>query len=230
MDTTVLKDIPFRIDSDALLKSLKVKERSCYVEEIEDLIRQAQAVARPKGIYGIAPVESRDGDSVVIEGIRFASRVLQVNLGEVHRVFPFVATCGVEIEEWSKSIEGMWKRYWADVIKEAAVESVVKFLAEHLTQTYRPGPLAMMNPGSLQDWPVTEQKNLFALFRGAAASIGVQLMESCIMFPVKSVSGIWFPTVEGFEGCQLCPIKHCPKRRALYDESLYDQKYGRTAE
>jgi len=45
------------------------------------------------------------------------------------------------------------------------------------------------------------------------------------MVPVKSVSGILFPTEESFASCQLCPREVCPGRRAPYDPDLYDAKY-----
>jgi len=35
-------------------------------------------------------------------------------------------------------------------------------------------------------------------------SIGVALTDSCLMVPNKSVSGIFYPSVSGFESCQLC--------------------------
>ena len=137
----------------------------------------------------------------------------------------FVATCGRELEDWSQSVEGTLLRYSADVIKEMALEAAVRALGDDLVDTYRPGATAMMNPGSLDDWPVTEQENLFALFGDVAGMIGVQLTESFVMYPVKSVSGIWFATEAGFESCQLCPRPNCPRRRAPYDKTLYDRKY-----
>jgi len=225
MDAVVLDRIPFQIESRSLLPSLRMKQDGPQAEDVEALLREARAIARPKAIYGVARVESIHGDSVVIEGVTFSSRILRVNLEQAHRVFPFVATCGVEIEEWSRSVDGLLKRYFADTIKEAALGSAIEALGRHLEETFRPGPTGMMNPGSLPDWATSQQKNLFALFGDVVASIGVQLTGSCIMSPIKSVSGMLFPTETGFESCQLCPMKQCPKRRAPYDESLYEKKY-----
>jgi hypothetical protein len=224
MNLSVLDNIPLHINTASLKKLLRIGERNEYSEGIEDLVCAAQSVARPKAIYAGAFVESRNGDSVVIEGITFTSRVLRVNLEQTNRVFPFVATCGVELEEWSNSIEGMLNRYCADQIKELALEAAAKALEEDVATRYAAGCLAMMNPGSLPDWPVSEQRNLFGLLGEAAGKIGVRLTEGCVMFPVKSVSGILFPSEEGFESCQLC-ARQCPKRRAPYDEGLYERKY-----
>jgi hypothetical protein len=49
-----------------------------------------------------------------------------------------------------------------------------------------------------------------------------------MMDPVHSVSGILFPTEEDFEECSLCPREDCPKRRAPFEEHLYETRYGGT--
>jgi hypothetical protein len=45
------------------------------------------------------------------------------------------------------------------------------------------------------------------------------------MTPVKSVSGIWFPTEGKYENCQLCNREDCPGRRAPYEPGLMERKY-----
>ena len=49
------------------------------------------------------------------------------------------------------------------------------------------------------------------------------------MSPIKSVSGILFPTEVTYENCQLCPRDLCPGRRAPYDKALYERKYRKAA-
>jgi hypothetical protein len=225
MDSTVLDSIPFQIDREQLKKTLRIKEGSGMGEKLEALARDAQALGRPKVCYGAAYVESKGEDHLVIEGVTFTSRVLRINLEKVFRVFPYVATCGLELEEWSKSSDGILEKYWAEAIKEMAVRSTIRYLHEHLMERYRPGQMSRMNPGSLPDWPLSEQRPLFTLLGEKPGKIGVQLKDSFLMTPVKSVSGMWFPTEERFESCQLCQRENCPGRRAPYDPGLYERKY-----
>jgi hypothetical protein len=75
---------------------------------------------------------------------------------------------------------------------------------------------------------LSEQRAVFAALGDVQAAIGVQLSDSMLMIPAKSVSGIRFPTTESFESCQLCPRVDCPGRRAPYDSGLYDRKYAAT--
>jgi len=225
MDSFVLDNVPFQIDTGQLYKNLRIKEGSELVARLNHLVDKAQAIGRPKASYKVAFIESRGDDQIIIDGVMLTSRVLRVNLEKAHRVFPFVATCGIELEEWSVSIDDMLERYWADVIKEMALRAALKHLNEHLVDHFQPGKISRMNPGSLPDWPLPEQQQLFALLGGGPASIGVKLTDSFLMIPIKSVSGIWFPTEESFESCLLCPREKCPGRRAPYDSDLYDRKY-----
>jgi hypothetical protein len=223
--TIILDNIRFQPDMDALKKKLRIKEGSSSVEKLEHIVSDAQAIARPKVLYKVAFIESKGDEHTVVDGITLNSRVLRVNLEQVHRVFPFVSTCGTEMDEWSDSIDDMLQSYWADTIKEMALRTAAQALNEDLEERFRPGRTAQMNPGSLPDWPISEQRKLFALLGSPRDAIGVELTESLIMVPIKSVSGIRFPTEVDFASCQLCPREVCVSRRAPYDETLYEEKY-----
>ncbi|MGW8321457.1 MAG: hypothetical protein ACWGSD_07885, partial [Thermodesulfobacteriota bacterium] len=101
MDATILDRVAWKINLPQLKKQLGIKEVDSYAAKAESMAAQAEAIGRPKGMYKAGLIESRGEDHVIIEGQTFKSRVLAVNLEKVHRVFPFVATCGVELEEWS---------------------------------------------------------------------------------------------------------------------------------
>jgi hypothetical protein len=206
--------------------AMRLPDQGCEMDELRQLVAEAEPIGRPKALYGVARVESKAERSVVIDGIELVSRVLRVNLEPVHRVFPFVATCGTELEDWSKSVgDRILHRFWADAIKEAALRTAVAVMREHMAAHCHPGKLAHMSPGSLADWPLRQQRPLFALLGDPQQAIGVRLTDSLLMVPIKSVSGIVFPTEVTFESCQLCPMRRCPNRRAPYDSDLYQQRY-----
>jgi hypothetical protein len=225
MDCLILDDIPLQFDHEQICQSLRIKEGSEHLGKLKHLVAQAQAIAKPKSFYKTAFIESRTEDQVVIDGIVLTSRVLRVNLDRVHRVFPYVTTCGLELEEWSRSFDDMLQKYWADVIKEMALRTAIKYLHDHLIEHFRLVRMSRMNPGSLTDWPLPEQRPLFDLLGQGPGLVGVHLTDSFLMMPIKSVSGIWFPSEESFESCRLCPRENCSGRRAPYDQDLYDRKY-----
>jgi hypothetical protein len=225
MSLVVLDQIPFEPDVALLRAKLRIRERMRYGQRLEELVREAQAVAKPKALYKVCLVEDKEEDHVVVDGIRFTSRILRVNLEPVHRVFPYVVTCGTELDAWAAGIDDMLENFWADAIKETALRGAITVLNEHLEERYRLGKTAAMNPGSLGEWPLSEQRSLFRLLDNPETTIGVQLTKSCLMVPNKSVSGILFPTEKGYFNCQLCPRHDCPGRRAPYEPQLYETKY-----
>ena len=229
MTNYILEHIPFQINLEELTQTVRLKPGSPMLEDLAQMALEAQALANPKVIYRVALAEV-DGDRTVhIDQGEFSSRVLRVNLEKAHRVFPFVATCGREMKVWADTHTDMLQRFWADAIMEQALFAAIQELDRRLEERYQPGPLSSMNPGSLEDWPITQQRALFDLFGDTRAHIGVELTESMLMIPAKSVSGVLFPSQEGFvASCQLCPREVCPNRRAPYDPALFDSKYALT--
>lgn len=225
MSTEIIDNIPFQLDLALLQDKLRVKKDSSYWGRLQSIVAEAQAIAQPKALYKVALVDEKGDDFVVLDGVRFSSRILRVNLDPAQRVFPYAATCGTELHDWADSLDDILERYWADVICELALRAAGEALATRLAARYQPGQTASMNPGSLGDWPLKEQRALFQLLGNPEQAIGVRLLQSCLMVPSKSVSGIQFPTEEGFANCQLCPRVDCPGRRAPYDPELYDRKY-----
>ncbi len=225
MDTIVLDQIHFQIDLDELQKSLRIRPGNSMESDLHRLAEEAQSLAWPKALYKVAYIDSKDEDHIIVDGVTFKSRVLRVNLDQVHRIFPYVVTCGMEMEEWSRAIDDMLHNFWADTIKEMALRQARTVLLDHLQATYRLGKTSSMNPGSLTDWPIQQQRPLFQLLGNVQEAIGVTLTDSMLMIPNKTVSGIRFPTETNFESCQLCPRETCPNRRAPYDPHMLEDRY-----
>jgi hypothetical protein len=225
MDVTILDNIPIQIDPDSLMRRLRIEKGSSWAEDLGRLTEEAEVLMRPKAMYRPVYIDAKDDDSIVVNGIPLNSRVLRVNVEEAHRVFPYVATCGDELDRWARSKEDILERFWADSIQQVTVRLVVRFMNEDMTDRHGLGSTSQMAPGSLPDWSIEEQQSLFAVLGDAKAGIGVELSESLMMVPEHSVSGVVFPTEVRFESCQLCPREKCPGRRAAYDEDLYDRRY-----
>ena len=219
----VLDNIPFNIDLGSLADKLRVKDSSSYRQDLAQLCNQAVAIGKPKAYYRPAFVDSRGDDYVIVEGVRLSSRVLAINLVEVNRVFVYVGTCGQELEAWATTFDDLLLRFWADAISELAMRTAVASMRQHVTEHYRTGHTVQMNPGSLTEWPLTEQRPIFELLGDVQSAIGVRLTDSLLMIPRKTVSGIEFPMEANFASCQLCPREKCPGRRAEYDSAAHEK-------
>ena len=233
MQTIVLDRIPFSVDRVEVRRVLGLPGAAPGdapgSDGVEEIATAAEKVARPRAAFRDSFIDARSGDETVIDGVAFASRVLRVNLDSVHRVFPHVATCGIEIEAWSEGFSDPLERFAVDVIKEQAVRAALVHLESHLRAVNAIGAFSHMNPGSLPDWPLPQQQPLFRLLGDLEALIGVRLTESFLMLPTKTVSGIFFPTETSFQSCQLCPREECRGRRAPYDPGLFQERFAQAA-
>lgn len=221
MEPVVLDDISFNINQESLIKELHVN--NSYMNTFKSLMREAIAIAKPKAVYKKAVLESNGDGYVVIDGVRLNSRVVTVNLKEVSEFFPAIVTCGKELEEWANSFDDMLLNFWANALSEKAMHSAIEALVVQLKERYKLESVSKMNPGSVVDWSILEQRNLFTIIGNTEELIGVRLTKSSLMLPVKTVSGIWFPN-DHYENCMMCS-KKCPNRKAIYDPKMYDTMY-----
>jgi hypothetical protein len=226
METVILDDIAFNIDIKGFLEILRLPEGHRMAEEVREICREAELIAKPRVMYRVAGIESRDEDHIVIGGVPVRSRLLRINLEETETVYPFVLSCGMELEEWSNHFDDILRKFWADSIKGMALGAALMAFEERLRRDIPEGILSAMNPGSLEDWPIEEQRTLFDVLGNVKDAIGVTLTDSCMMVPLKSISGIRFRSKEEFVNCQMCAREKCPGRRAPYNEHMREVKYG----
>jgi hypothetical protein len=218
-----LTQIAPNLDTAAVLAQVHVAPDSEDAATVMALIDRAREVARPKALYAEAFVEGRGDDTVRIGGLTFTSRALRRKLDTVERVFPYVATCGHEMDSVALPPDDVLVEYWWDAIKAELLAAARTHLLAHATDRFRLGQTARMSPGSgdVETWPIEQQRLLFSLLGGVTPYIGVTLTESCLMIPNKTVSGILFPTQEDFQTCQVCHRDPCPNRRAPFDEAIW---------
>ena len=217
----ILVHIPIELNPTSVHNKLKSHDRKA----VERLITRTLSLAQARAVFATAYIEAREEDAVVIEGLRFKSRVLRKNLDDVGRVFPAVVTLGGRFDEAVEATGDLLEKYYLDAIGNLALAEARAHLIAHLCRRFAIDKLSWMSPGSLADWPLEEQPPLFELLGGVEAAIGVRLTDSLLMLPRKSVSGIFFPAESTFFSCRLCPRDRCDNRKARYDEASA-REYG----
>jgi hypothetical protein len=240
----ILNHIPYEIDSDDVFETLHLKAQHRYAGEVRALIDKAREFARPRAVYEVAFVEERETDAVVLAGepqpqssmrpgeepgrARFVSTVLRANLDEVERVFPYVVTCGQELDSISIGDDDILGQFCWDSIKETVLYAALDHLSDHLKEAYALKKLISMNPGSgdIEVWPIEQQRELFAFFGDVQQLVGVNLTDSCVMIPSKSVSGIFYSSEHDFQTCQLCHRENCSHRSAPFDPHMWELRFG----
>ena len=216
----ILDDIPMHLDINEVSKKLHLDKKKGYSNTAQELVELASSVIHPKAIYEVSYVGDKNEDTVDIGSVKFTSHVLRVNLDKIGRVFPYVVTIGKELEDSASSFDNLLKTYCLDAIGNMLIELGMKYLKNYLKRRYKLEQLSNMSPGSLKNWPITQQKQLFSIFGDVEDLIGVKLTDSSLMIPKKSESGIFFPTHVEFYSCQLCPRENCEGRATPYDKNL----------
>ncbi|MGD9345563.1 MAG: vitamin B12 dependent-methionine synthase activation domain-containing protein [Candidatus Aminicenantes bacterium] len=215
----ILNSIQFQLSLDDFGKEFRSAWKNSSLN-FQELLETAQSLITPKLLYKVCYVNHRENNRIEIEDVIFSSHVLSVNLQKIGKVFPYVITIGSELEDEASSMSDLLQQYYLESIGDVALRSVKSYLENHIRKKFGIKTLSSMSPGSLEDWPITQQKPLFALFGSDADSTGIRLTEKMLMIPRKSISGILFPTEVTFSSCKLCPRKNCPARKAIYDENL----------
>lgn len=219
MDDVILYH--FQPSLEDLLKQLHFEADSEQADIVEELLEEAVEIASPKTLLKVLPVTVNE-QSISIGNVEITYPYVRKMLLGSDKVAVYINTCGVELEEWAlKKESDPLEGYIADAIKLAYLYHQGKPFREKIKQDVFPddGHLAALNPGSLEQWPISEQKKLFEMLGGEAEvkeKIGVTLAESFLMHPTKSTSGVYFLSEVEYENCELCPRLTCPNRRAKY--------------
>ncbi len=226
MPLTVIDSIPFLPDADKMAEKLKLGGMQSHEQEVKELVGLGAQIGAPRACYAMYDVEKTGDASVVIEGQCFESRILRVNLQYSDKAVLFVATCGTQLEQWAESYRDMLLRWVAEELCEEALRTGVAALDQAVNPLLDGKHKVSMNPGSLEDWPLVQQKPLFEALGSVTEAIGVRLTESFLMRPRKSLSGIRFSSPEPFANCKLCPRQDCQSRRMPFDSHAFEQEYA----
>jgi hypothetical protein len=220
----VFTDIPFDLDANQLLGNLRIKPGTDRAKELEELVSEIREIGKPKALCKVSFIIEKGEDTITLDGITFTSLALRKNLDSIERVFPYVATCGSEIDDIEVGQGDFQKKMWISYLKGNLVQASMQYLGEHLAKRYRVSNLSSMNPGSgdASLWPIEQQRELFSLLGDVEKHIGVRLTKSLVLAPDMSVLGILFPTETDFQSCQLCHREGCRFRRAAFDRELWE--------
>jgi hypothetical protein len=215
--------ILLNLDPAEVVRALRLDRRAGGEERARALLAEAGPLLRPQAATRPAYVENRSDETVTVEGRVFRSRVLRVNLDKAFKVFPYVLTVGPGLENAAARSDDLLHRYDLETLADLALDAIRTEFQKRLARENGFDLLASMSPGSLEDWPITEQVPLFGLLGDAAAEIGVRLSESMMMVPRKSVSGLFFPSAESFLSCRLCSRESCQGRKAPCDPAGWER-------
>lgn len=222
----IISDIPVRLEVEEVLTSLKFSKNTPYAEKmIGELIESITPVMKPKVIYTESSVQNLDDETVAIDNHVFRSKVLVKNLIDQTRCYPYIVTAGRELEEIVLP-EGQ-SIMLLDLVKNIVVEKAFQYTKAFIVEKHGVEHVSGLSPGHLDDWPLNQQRVLFDLLGPDVAKVGVELTDAYLMKPLKTVSGILFTSMSGFQSCQVCTQSRCMGRKTGYDPNVA-KLYGLT--
>ena len=189
------------------------------LEEIRSLGLKAE------GCYRFFPVEKldiREGTVAFPQGVLSPRPQVCGYLRDSAQAALFLCTAGFYFTDEShayNSRDEILEGYIVDAMGSCSVENAMDRIQQQLSREMEARGLHISNrysPGYC-NWPLADQKNLFALMEGQPTP--VRLSESCLMAPIKSVSGIIGigEKVKKREyGCAICNNSTCIYRRLVH--------------
>jgi len=214
--------VPFDFDRDEFNRRVKIELYEGMEEEIEALLDRAVPLVKPKAVYREIGVGRKETGRVLIDDQVFTDEALVSRLKDIPVVFPYIVTCGHELEGLAEEGD-MLIGFWLDALKQMAMDRAFNYYRNYIKKKYNISKLYSLHPGSStcgEGWDIKDQKKLFSFFPFVEEKIGVRLTGSMLMYPNKTVSGIMFESDKDFVSCLECDNIHCPNRKMIHDGAV----------
>ena len=198
-----------------------------FMEQIDKLLDELAACCTPEYGFVVHPGKRLDNENIQIsETMLQPGKIITSAVREADHFVIFVATAGKGFDTWNRSIQeddNMVHAFFADSLGSVVAEACVAVMQQRIEREMTELGLFISNsysPGYC-DWPLIEQRKLFAFF--PEQFCGVTLTESCLMVPIKSVSGIigiGQNVKKRLYSCDVCTMTTCVKNRKKYAADL----------
>ena len=220
---TIKLDIPPDIGRDFLEKVMGSGINPPLQKLLEEKTSECLESITPKAIHDRFEIEKVEGNQVHFKSRHIFSgpHVSKILTGSKTAIL-YIYTLGNRIDriidEERRSGDTL-----ASIIMDAITTSLLGVLGDSVGEKIKKqgieeknwGSTCTYSPGQYK-WTIEEQKKIFEMIDGK--KIGVDLNESCLMVPFKSVSGVYgFGPKDRIDktrvACDLCPRENCIGKR-----------------
>jgi len=205
-------------------------------EEIDEVLAVAENLCNIKGGYKIfdSNVLEKINHKLIIENQSLCVHpIVFRQIKKTESIAVFLCTLGNEITRKSRELINAGeplKGYVYDTFGSIAVEAAMDLIQEELRMKSSLSGLKITNrysPGYC-GWNISEQEKIFSLLPDKFC--GVELTDSCLMLPVKSVSGIiGIGKNVKYDSytCNLCDMEKCLYKNLANSSYSNDFNTGR---
>jgi hypothetical protein len=218
----ILSDL--EIDMNEVFLSLGYKNAvpdNDILQLINNVYAEINTICKPQYIYKVYNGNTCGNASIEINNTTFETgKMITHYLYGMEKCCIFATTAGIEYDTYKKQLRekgDIPEEFIADaigsVIAEACVNALAGELAEAVANDYT--CTYPYSPGYC-NWKLTEQPLLFSLLPDTPC--GITLTESCLMVPIKSITGI-IGIGKNIKrkkyACDICEMKDCFKRKKV---------------
>lgn len=114
MDQNVIlvETVPLEFDLESLGCRLRIRPgQTKFMDRLSRLAEEAARVARPKAVARLCGLTILDEEKVQVGEVTFSSPLLRQKMDGLGRAFPYLASEGTELADWSLSLLPRWSRY-----------------------------------------------------------------------------------------------------------------------
>lgn len=220
METVLVDHIQVKVTKEDVLQKLGMPADHRFGGDIEEVIAEAEPIANAKLLYAEAKIDARTEDTVTIGGVEFKGKDLADALKDVDTVYPYICTCGRELNDYAMNCKDLVKMLYLDYIAhfyllQSSIELSDRVDNELCTRSM------CMTPGSFDNWELKENIPIFMLLNKGEGT-GISLTDMGIMYPAKSVAGIRFKAPSCDDQCEICMKKDCALRKVEFDKRVYE--------
>lgn len=220
MAITVNHYTGFEPDKNLLAKLLKVHKDTLLFKDAMAFVNIKKDLIKPKFILKRFEIYKVYDTGLVIGDIKLNSKTLVKMLNINAPIFVFAGTGGKEIELYADDLTDYFEKYVLDQMAYMGCLYSLEAMRQTLKNTYKIENYISFAPGSLPDWDVIETKKIFELMGEEYKKIGLRILDSGMVDPLKTISGILFESNDVFNSCQLCNRENCPTRLRNYVSKL----------
>jgi hypothetical protein len=219
-----------RPSDETIMHYLQINEKASYqlvdeaVRHVFDLVEDSQEIVGGYNIVDCLDINAKEGTVTCANGVLLPGRRISAYMKGATRLALFICTAGKMFTDMShayQSHDDFLEAFVVESIGSATVENAMDKIQKRLQAEMESEGLLITNrysPGYCE-WPLVGQKALFAMIGDNDTCI--TLTDSCLMQPIKSVSGIIGIGEEVKEqpyGCAICGSSTCVYRKILINK------------
>jgi hypothetical protein len=206
----ILENIKIEFDPARLAADMHLDINMAEFLEFKELIEQVESIAAPRVLLSELAVIGADDSRLISSAGEFNCSLLAQLAGECKFIFPFIATCGKEMENLGSDISDPLQLYWLDFLKEYALETAFQKAKAETSKKCHGQIITSLIPIDDELWPLSGLREIFGVFAASDIEyLGVKLTEYLCMKPTKSRAGVFFSSHEKVDLCSLCSVKKC---------------------